>query len=83
LDEYLKSHLAVDFVECQHDSANSKQVWSALAALAILFVLVCSSVGAETRDEGRSLMEDGRRMMENGRWKMEDGRWNATTVDHD
>ena len=36
IHEDTESHLAVDFVECHPDSANFKQVWYALAALAIL-----------------------------------------------
>ena len=30
--------LAIDFIECHHDSANFKQVWFALTALAIDFI---------------------------------------------
>ena len=43
--EDTQSHLAVDFVEYHHFSANFKQVWYALAALAILQFFVCSTVG--------------------------------------
>ena len=39
--------MAIDFVECHHDSANLKQVWFALAALAILLLLVLASMGQE------------------------------------
>ncbi len=39
--------MGVDFVECQRDSANLKQVWFALAALAILLVPLCAAEEAE------------------------------------
>ncbi len=42
--EDTQSHLAVDFVECHHGSANFKQVWFALAALAILQLPVLATV---------------------------------------
>ena len=37
--------MGVDFVDYLHDSANPKQAWFALAALAVLFVCVCAAVG--------------------------------------
>lgn len=37
------SNLEVDFIECHHDSANLKQVWFALTALAILYFPFCTS----------------------------------------
>jgi hypothetical protein len=46
--EDTQSHLAVDFVECHHGSANFKQVWFALAALAILQLLIFSTMGTIT-----------------------------------
>ena len=42
---FLESCVAVDFVECQNDSANFKQVWFALAAMAILLIPLCATVG--------------------------------------
>lgn len=36
--------MGFDFVDFQHDSANFKQVWSALAALEVLFVFVLAEV---------------------------------------
>ena len=39
------SPVVVDFVECRHDSANFKQVWFALAALAILLLSFLAAVG--------------------------------------
>lgn len=44
-EELDKCNLEVDFIECHHDSANLKQVWFALTALAILFLPVCASQG--------------------------------------
>ena len=37
--------MGIDFVKCQRDSADFKQAWSALAALAILLVSVLAAVG--------------------------------------
>ena len=44
-DEVPKGIVAIDFVECQRDSANSKQVWFALAALAILLIPILAPMG--------------------------------------
>lgn len=41
--------MGIDFVECHHDSAMHKQVWFALAALAILFIPFCASMGEEQK----------------------------------
>ena len=46
---FLESCVAVDFVECQNDSANFKQVWFALAAMAILLIPLCATVGREIK----------------------------------
>lgn len=43
--EDTESPVAIDFVECHHDSANFKQAWFALAALAILLVSVLATMG--------------------------------------
>ena len=45
--EDTESPVAIDFVECHHDSANFKQVWFALAALAILQLPVLATVGTK------------------------------------
>lgn len=42
-EKLYSSNLEVDFIECHHDSANLKQVWFALTALAILFFPFCTS----------------------------------------
>lgn len=42
---FLESGVAVDFVECQNDSANFKQIWFVLAAMAILLIPLCATVG--------------------------------------
>ena len=36
-EKLYSSNLEVGFIECHHDSADLKQVWFALTALAILF----------------------------------------------
>ena len=42
-EKLYSSNLEVYFIECHHDSANLKQVWFALTALAILFFPFCTS----------------------------------------
>lgn len=42
-EKLYSNNLEVDFIECHHDSANLKQVWFALTALAILFFPFCTS----------------------------------------
>ena len=37
--------MGVDFVDYLHDSANFKQAWFALAALAVLLIPLCASMG--------------------------------------
>ena len=38
-----KRSLGFDFVDCQRDSANFKQVWFALAAMAVLLLFVLAA----------------------------------------
>lgn len=47
-EKLYSSNLAIDFIECHHDSANFKQVWFALTALAILQIFVCAKKGSSS-----------------------------------
>ena len=42
-EKYHQGNSEIGFTECHRDSTNFKQAWSALTALAILFIPLCAS----------------------------------------